>query len=37
MGENVVGENMGYTKSHQVALDVTQYGDGGPWRRSSSP
>ena len=29
LGENVVGENMGFTKSHQVALDVTQYGDGG--------
>jgi len=29
LGEKVVGENMGYTKSHQVALDVTKYGDGG--------
>ena len=29
LGENVVGENMGYTKSHQVALDITKYGDGG--------
>jgi glycine hydroxymethyltransferase len=29
LGENVVGENMGFTKSHQVALDVTRYGDGG--------
>jgi glycine hydroxymethyltransferase len=29
LGEDVVGENMGFTKSHQVALDVTRYGDGG--------
>ena len=29
LGEKVIGENMGYTKSHQVALDVTKYGDGG--------
>jgi glycine hydroxymethyltransferase len=29
LGEQVVGESMGYTKSHQVALDVTRYGDGG--------
>jgi glycine hydroxymethyltransferase len=29
LGENVIGENRGYTKSHQVALDVTKYGDGG--------
>ena len=29
LGESVIGENMGYTKSHQVALDVTKYGDGG--------
>jgi glycine hydroxymethyltransferase len=29
LGENVVGEKMGFTKSHQVALDVTKYGDGG--------
>lgn len=28
-GEIVLGENHGYTKSHQVALDVTKYGDGG--------
>ncbi len=28
-GENVLGENHGYTQSHQVALDVTKYGDGG--------
>src|SRR6202521_652453 len=28
-GENVLGENHGYTQSHQVALDVTRYGDGG--------
>ncbi len=29
LGEKVIGEDMGYTKSHQVALDVTKYGDGG--------
>ena len=29
LGESVVGEKMGFTKSHQVALDVTKYGDGG--------
>ncbi|MDA4137230.1 MAG: serine hydroxymethyltransferase [Thaumarchaeota archaeon] len=29
LGEKVIGEEMGYTKSHQVALDVTAYGDGG--------
>jgi glycine hydroxymethyltransferase len=29
LGEKVVGENIGFTKSHQVALDVTKYGDGG--------
>lgn len=29
LGEKVLGEEMGYTKSHQVALDVTGYGDGG--------
>ena len=28
-GENVLGEEHGYTQSHQVALDVTKYGDGG--------
>ncbi len=28
-GEKVLGENHGYTQSHQVALDVTKYGDGG--------
>ncbi len=28
-GESVLGENHGYTESHQVALDVTKYGDGG--------
>ena len=28
-GENVLGEKHGYTQSHQVALDVTKYGDGG--------
>ena len=29
LGEVVIGEKMGYTKSHQVALDITKYGDGG--------
>jgi glycine hydroxymethyltransferase len=28
-GESVLGEAHGYTESHQVALDVTKYGDGG--------
>jgi glycine hydroxymethyltransferase len=28
-GEMVLGENHGYTQSHQVAIDVTKYGDGG--------
>ena len=28
-GETVLGENHGYTQSHQVAMDVTKYGDGG--------
>lgn len=28
-GESVLGESHGYTRSHQVALDVTKYGDGG--------
>ena len=28
-GEAVLGENHGYTQSHQVAVDVTKYGDGG--------
>lgn len=28
-GENVLGENHGYTQSHQVAVDITKYGDGG--------
>jgi len=28
-GENVLGESHGYTQSHQVAIDVTKYGDGG--------
>ena len=29
LGENVLGEKNGYTKSHQVAVDVTRYSDGG--------
>jgi glycine hydroxymethyltransferase len=29
LGENVLGEKNGYTMSHQVALDVTKYSDGG--------
>ncbi|MGH9920892.1 MAG: serine hydroxymethyltransferase [Nitrososphaerales archaeon] len=28
-GEHVLGESHGYTQSHQVAIDVTKYGDGG--------
>jgi glycine hydroxymethyltransferase len=28
-GVGVLGESHGYTKSHQVAIDVTKYGDGG--------
>ncbi|HYC11104.1 MAG TPA: serine hydroxymethyltransferase [Nitrososphaerales archaeon] len=28
-GERVLGERNGYTKSHQVAVDVTKYSDGG--------
>lgn len=28
-GEVVLGEKNGYTKSHQVAVDVTKYSDGG--------
>ena len=29
LGEKVLGEKNGYTMSHQVALDVTKYSDGG--------
>jgi len=29
LGEKVLGEKNGYTKSHQVAVDVTAYSDGG--------
>ena len=29
LGEKVLGEKNGYTKSHQIALDVTKYSDGG--------
>lgn len=29
LGEAVLGEKNGYTKSHQVAVDVTKYSDGG--------
>jgi len=29
LGEVVLGERNGFTKSHQVALDVTKHGDGG--------
>ncbi len=32
-GENVLGENHGYTQSHQVAIDITKYGDGGQVER----
>lgn len=33
LGETVLGERCGYTESHQVALDVTKYGDGGAVER----
>jgi glycine hydroxymethyltransferase len=29
LGERVLGEKGGYTRSHQVAVDVTKYSDGG--------
>lgn len=29
LGEKVLGEKLGFTRSHQVAVDVTKYGDGG--------
>lgn len=29
LGEKVLGEKNGYTMSHQVALDITKYSDGG--------
>lgn len=29
LGEKVLGEKAGYTKSHQVALDITKCSDGG--------
>ncbi|HEV2226983.1 MAG TPA: serine hydroxymethyltransferase [Nitrososphaerales archaeon] len=29
LGEKVLGEKNGYTMSHQVAVDVTKYSDGG--------
>jgi glycine hydroxymethyltransferase len=29
LGDVVLGERNGYTKSHQVAVDVVKYGDGG--------
>jgi glycine hydroxymethyltransferase len=29
LGEKVLGEKSGYTESHQVAIDVTKYSDGG--------
>jgi glycine hydroxymethyltransferase len=28
-GLNVLAEKLGFTKSHQIAVDVTKYGDGG--------
>ncbi len=33
LGEVVLGEKNGFTRSHQVALDVTMYGDGGTIER----
>lgn len=29
LGDVVLGERNGFTRSHQVAIDVTKYGDGG--------
>ncbi|MDA4128468.1 MAG: serine hydroxymethyltransferase [Thaumarchaeota archaeon] len=34
LGEHVLGEKNGYTKSHQVALEITKYGDGGTIERN---
>jgi glycine hydroxymethyltransferase len=28
-GVDVLASDLGYTKSHQIAIDVTKYGDGG--------
>jgi glycine hydroxymethyltransferase len=28
-GLDVLASNLGFTKSHQIAVDVTKYGDGG--------
>jgi glycine hydroxymethyltransferase len=33
LGESVLGERNGFTQSHQVAVDVTKYGDGGALER----
>jgi glycine hydroxymethyltransferase len=33
LGEKVLGEKNGYTESHQVAVDVTKYSDGGVMER----
>lgn len=33
LGLQVLGENVGFTKSHQVALDVTHFGDGAQIER----
>ncbi|AEA47108.1 serine hydroxymethyltransferase [Archaeoglobus veneficus] len=30
LGFNVVGEHLGFTESHQVAVDVTEFGGGDP-------
>ncbi len=30
LGFNVVGENVGFTESHQVAVDVSEFGGGDP-------
>ncbi len=30
LGFNVVGENVGFTQSHQVAVDVSEFGGGDP-------
>ena len=40
MGFRVLGENGGFTRSHQVAVDVLKYSDGAAsrptWRRPTS-
>ena len=33
-GVDVLAANLGFTKSHQVAMDITKYGDGGTLEKS---